>query len=68
MITRLDINGKRAINLPGSDLWINEDGDLVTAYSRRIPKGKQGYYVLRGNTKRYYSREKLKELYAKFAK
>lgn len=68
MITRLDINGKVAINLPGSDLWINEDGDLATGYSRRIPKGKQGYYVLRGNTKRYYSREKLKELYAKFAK
>lgn len=68
MITKLFINGKPAVNLPSSDLWINEDGDLVTAYSRRIPRGKQGYYILRGNTKKYYSREKLKELYFKFIK
>ena len=68
MITGLYLNHKPAINLPGSDLWINEDGDLATGYSRRIPKGKQGYYILRGNTKKYYSREKLKELYAKYSK
>ena len=68
MITKLFINGKPAVNLPGSDLWINEDGDLATAYSRRIPRGKQGYYILRGNTKKYYSRKQLALVYAKFLK
>jgi hypothetical protein len=53
------------INLPGSDLFVSSEGTLYS-YSERVPKkNRKGYYVLRQGTKKYYTVESLKQLYAK---
>lgn len=52
--------------LPGSNLFVSEDGRLFS-YSERVPrKDRKGYYVLRQGTKKYYTIEALQQLYIKF--
>lgn len=54
------------INLPGSDLFVSPEGTLFS-YSERVPKrNRKGYYVPRQGTRKYYTVESLKQLYAKF--
>lgn len=62
------IDGKRCVNLPGSDYYVAPEGTLIKVLPMS-PHGKRpGYRVARGATKKYYSKEQLAKLYKKFNK
>lgn len=60
------INGKRCVNLPGSDYYVTPEGTLFKMLPLSTHCKRPGYQVTREHTKKYYSKEQLARLYKKF--
>lgn len=62
------IDGKRCVNLPGSDYYVTPEGTLLKMLPLSTHGKRPGYQVTREHTKKYYSKEQLAKLYKKFNK
>lgn len=60
------IDGKRCVNLPGSDYYVTCEGTLLRVTSLVTKPNRKGYMVTRKGTQKYYSKEQLLKLYDKF--
>lgn len=59
-------DGKPCVNLPGSTYYVTSEGTLINAFPLSLHVKRPGYKVTRKGTRKYYSKEQLKDLYKKF--
>ena len=59
-------NGMPCANLPGSNYYVTCEGTLICVTTKVPYKARSIYRVTRKGTRKYYSKEQLKKLYAKF--
>lgn len=58
--------GTKCVQLPGSDYYVTCEGTLLRVTSLGTKHNRKGYMVTRKGTQKYYSKEQLLKLYAKF--